>query len=177
MINQINRIDFNSSKDRHLFNDLYETILKELQSAGSSGEYYTSGGDTVYGGYHRSPTQGNRSRPGFRYGRIPLLAPDHKKKLVQNDQDERDLQATIRGIEKKPLPHLLCTTNLMLHGFDVPAVRRDNLLSKPYADWGASDKVDIILTNPPFGGVEEDGTETISHRSSEPRKQLIYSWP
>mgnify|MGYP003665029975 FL=1 len=91
----------------------------------------------------------------MRYRWIP-----YKKTLVQNDQDERDLQATIRGIEKKPLPHLLCTTNLMLHGFDVPAVRRDNLLSKPYADWGATDKVDIILTNPPFGGVEEDGTET-----------------
>ena len=55
---------------------------------------------------------------------------------------------------------MLCTTNLMLHGFDLPAVRRDNLLSKPYADWGKNDRVDIILMNPPFGGVEEDGTET-----------------
>jgi type I restriction enzyme M protein len=98
--------------------------------------------------------------PACGTGGFLTCAIDHKKSLVQNDQDERDLQATIRGIEKKPLPHLLCTTNLMLHGFDVPAVRRDNLLSKPYADWGATDKVDIILTNPPFGGVEEDGTET-----------------
>ena len=70
------------------------------------------------------------------------------------------MQGDVRGIEKKPLPHLLCTTNLMLHGFDLPAVRRDNYLSKPYSDWGSSDRVDIILSNPPFGGVEEDGTET-----------------
>ena len=58
------------------------------------------------------------------------------------------------------MPHLLCTTNLMLNGFDFPAVRRDNYLNKPYADWGSNDRVDVILTNPPFGGVEEDGTET-----------------
>ena len=58
------------------------------------------------------------------------------------------------------MPHLLCTTNLMLHGFDLPAVKRDNFLKKSYSDWGNSDKVDIILSNPPFGGQEEDGIET-----------------
>ncbi|MDP2042873.1 MAG: class I SAM-dependent DNA methyltransferase [Algoriphagus sp.] len=161
VINQINRIDFNSSKDRHLFNDLYETILKELQSAGSSGEYYTPRAVTQFMVDIINPQlKETVLDPACGTGGFLTCAIDFKKTLVQNDQDERDLQATIRGIEKKPLPHLLCTTNLMLHGFDVPAVRRDNLLSKPYADWGASDKVDIILTNPPFGGVEEDGTET-----------------
>ena len=85
---------------------------------------------------------------------------DHMREQVKTPKDRDVLQTSIRGIEKKPLPHLLCTTNLMLHGFDLPAVRRDNLLSKPYADWSAKDKLDIILTNPPFGGVEEDGTET-----------------
>ena len=85
---------------------------------------------------------------------------DAVRNQVKTTKDRDILQKSIRGIEKKPLPHLLCTTNLMLHGFDLPVVRRDNLLSKPYADWGAKNKLDIILSNPPFGGVEEDGTET-----------------
>ncbi len=85
---------------------------------------------------------------------------EHLRNQVKTAEDRDILQKSIRGIEKKPFPHLLCTTNLMLHGFDLPAVRRDNLLSKPYADWGKNDRVDIILMNPPFGGVEEDGTET-----------------
>jgi len=161
VINQINRIDFNSSTERHVFNDLYETILKELQSAGSSGEYYTPRAVTQFMVDIIDPQlKETIFDPACDTGGFLTCAIDHKKALVQNNKDERDLQDTIRGIEKKPLPHLLCTTNLMLHGFDVPAVRRDNLLSKPYADWGAGDKVDIILTNPPFGGVEEDRTET-----------------
>ncbi|WP_282123612.1 class I SAM-dependent DNA methyltransferase [Algibacter mikhailovii] len=161
VINQVNKIDFNSSTDRHLFNDLYETILKELQSAGSSGEYYTPRAVTQFMVDQINPQmQESVLDPACGTGGFLTCAIDHKKKNVQNDKDEQAMQSTIRGIEKKPLPHLLCTTNLMLHGFDVPAVIRGNLLSKPYADWGAGDKVDIILSNPPFGGVEEDGTET-----------------
>ena len=85
---------------------------------------------------------------------------EHVRKQVKTDKERSVLQSSIRGIEKKPMPHLLCTTNLMLHGFDLPAVRRDNYLNKPYSDWGNNDRVDVIITNPPFGGVEEDGTET-----------------
>ena len=67
----------------------------------------------------------------------------------------------IRGVEKKPLPHLLCTTNMLLHGIDVPTqVRRDNTLARPLRDYTAKDRVDVILTNPPFGGEEEQGIET-----------------
>lgn len=161
VINQINGIDFNSSSDRHLFNDLYETILKELQSAGSSGEYYTPRAVTQFMVDMINPQLWETVLdPACGTGGFLTCTINHKKKLVQNDKDEQVLQSSIRGIEKKPLPHLLCTTNLMLHGFDVPGVRRDNLLSKPYADWGVADRVDIILTNPPFGGVEEDGTES-----------------
>ncbi|HAA24359.1 MAG TPA: DNA methyltransferase, partial [Cytophagales bacterium] len=79
---------------------------------------------------------------------------------VKTGEDRDTMQASLLGIEKKPLPHLLCTTNLMLHGFDVPAVRRDNYLNRPYTDWTGKDKVAVVLSNPPFGGVEEDGTET-----------------
>ena len=85
---------------------------------------------------------------------------EHMRKQVNTAKERDILQKSIQGIEKKPLPHLLCTTNLMLHGFDLPAVRRDNLLTEPYSDWGKKDRVDVILMNPPFGGTEEDGTET-----------------
>lgn len=161
VINQINKIDFNSSTERHLFNDLYETILKELQSAGSSGEYYTPRAVTQFMVDMLDPKLGETVLdPACGTGGFLTCSIEHIRKQVKNETERNKMQTSIRGIEKKPLPHLLCTTNLMLHGFDLPAVRRDNLLSKPYSDWGRDDKVDIILTNPPFGGVEEDGTET-----------------
>ena len=161
VVNEIDKIDFNSSTERHLFNDLYETILKELQSAGSSGEFYTPRAVTQFMTDIINPKLGESILdPACGTGGFLTCGIEHVRKQVNTSEDREKLQSSIRGIEKKPLPHLLCTTNLMLHGFDLPAVRRDNLLSKPYADWGKSDRVDIILTNPPFGGVEEDGTET-----------------
>jgi type I restriction enzyme M protein len=160
VINVINEIDFNSD-DRHLFNDLYETILKDLQSAGSSGEYYTPRAVTQFMVDMINPQLGESILdPACGTGGFLTCSIDAVRTQVKTTKDRDILQKSIRGIEKKPLPHLLCTTNLMLHGFDLPVVRRDNLLSKPYADWGAKDKLDIILSNPPFGGVEEDGTET-----------------
>ncbi len=161
VINVINQIDFNSTTERHLFNDIYETILKELQSAGSSGEYYTPRAVTQFMVDMVNPQLGESILdPACGTGGFLTCTIDHLKDQINNPKDRDVVQKSIRGIEKKPLPHLLCTTNLMLHGFDLPVVRRDNLLSKPYADWGTNDKLDIILTNPPFGGVEEDGTET-----------------
>lgn len=161
VINEINKIDFNSTEERHLFNDIYESILKELQSAGSSGEYYTPRAVTQFMVDILDPQMGETILdPACGTGGFLTCSIEHVRKQINTAQERDELQSSIRGIEKKPLPHLLCTTNLMLHGFDLPAVRRDNYLNKPYADWGKSDRVDIILTNPPFGGVEEDGTET-----------------
>ncbi|OIQ27145.1 MAG: DNA methyltransferase [Bacteroidetes bacterium MedPE-SWsnd-G2] len=161
VINEIDKIDFNSSTDRHLFNDIYETILKELQSAGSAGEYYTPRAVTQFMVDIINPQLGETVLdPACGTGGFLTCTIDHMRNQVKTPKDRDVLQRAIRGIEKKPLPHLLCTTNLMVHGFDLPAVNRGNYLNKPYADWGSSDKVDVILTNPPFGGVEEDGTET-----------------
>lgn len=160
VINEINKIDFNSSEDRHMFNDIYESILKELQSAGSSGEYYTPRGVTQFMVDIINPKLGETVLdPACGTGGFLTCTIDHMRENVSTPKDRELLQHSIQGIEKKPLPHLLCTTNLMLHGFDLPTVKRDNYLNKPYSDWGANDKVDVILTNPPFGGVEEDGTE------------------
>ena len=160
VINEINKIDFNKSGDRHVFNDIYETILKELQSAGSSGEYYTPRAVTQFMVDIIHPKLGESLLdPACGTGGFLTCSIDKLREQAKTPQELNAVQHAIKGIEKKPLPHLLCTTNLMLNGFDLPAVRRDNYLAKPYQDWGASDRVDIILTNPPFGGTEEDGTE------------------
>lgn len=161
VINEIDKLDFNNQKDRHLFNDIYETILKELQSAGSAGEYYTPRAVTQFMVDILNPRLGETILdPACGTGGFLTCSINHVRDQVKTAKERDIMQKSILGIEKKPLPHLLCTTNLMLHGFDLPAVKRDNYLNKPYADWGKKDHVDIILTNPPFGGVEEDGTET-----------------
>ena len=161
VINEINKIDFNDSTESHLFNDIYESLLKELQSAGDAGEYYTPRAVTQFMTDIINPQLGESVLdPACGTGGFLTCGVGHLRKQVSTAEDRDILQKSIRGIEKKPMPHLLCTTNLMLNGFDLPAVRRDNYLNKPYADWGSNDRVDVILTNPPFGGVEEDGTET-----------------
>ena len=83
-----------------------------------------------------------------------------RSKYVKSVDDEQTLQQSVRGIEKKSLPHLLCRTNMLLHGIDVPTnITHDNTLSRPLRDYGPKDRVDCIITNPPFGGMEEDGIE------------------
>ncbi len=160
VINEIDKIDFTSSKDRHTFNDLYESILKELQSAGSSGEYYTPRAVTQFIVDMVNPQLGESVLdPACGTGGFLTCSIDHVRHQVDTPQATQTLQESIRGVEKKPLPHLLCTTNLMLHGFDQPAVNRGNMLTKSYNDWAAKDQVDVVLSNPPFGGTEEDGTE------------------
>jgi len=160
VINEINKIDFNSSKDSHVFNDIYETILKELQSAGSSGEYYTPRAVTQFIVDMVNPQLGETVLdPACGTGGFLTCTIDHVRKQVNTPKATQTLQNSIQGVEKKPLPHLLCTTNLMLHDFDVPGVRRGNMLNRPYADWVGKDRVNVVLSNPPFGGTEEDGTE------------------
>jgi len=80
---------------------------------------------------------------------------------VKRPEDEQLMQASLRAVEKKPLPHMLCVTNMLLHGSEDPSfVRHDNTLARPYISWERQDRVDIVLTNPPFGGKEEDGIES-----------------
>jgi type I restriction enzyme M protein len=86
---------------------------------------------------------------------------DHLRKQAKTEADERAVQESFRGIEKKHLPHVLCVTNLLLHGIDVPHnVRHDNTLARPLRDWGPKERFDVVVTNPPFGGMEEDGIES-----------------
>jgi len=160
VINEINKIDFTSSKDRHLFNDIYETILKELQSAGSSGEFYTPRAVTQFIVDMVNPKLGEIVLdPACGTGGFLISSLENMKKEVDSVDDLQKLGDNLRGIEKKPLPHLLCMTNLILHDIEEPSIRHDNSLARPLRDYSAKDMIDCVVTNPPFGGAEEDGIE------------------
>ena len=155
-------IDFNKAQDRHLFGDLYEQILRDLQNAGNAGEYYTPRPVTQFMVDMTAPQLGEKIfEPACGTGGFLTCAIEYvRKQHVKTVEQEQLLQASIFGVEKKPLPHLLCTTNMILHGIDVPTnVRHDNTLARPLRDYTQRDRVDVILTNPPFGGMEEDGIE------------------
>jgi type I restriction enzyme M protein len=162
VINKLNEIDFNSSQDRHLFGDIYEQILRDLQSAGNAGEYYTPSAVTQFMVDMIDPKLGERILdPACGTGGFLTCALEHiKNKYVKTSDDSEKLHKLIRGVEKKPLPHLLCMTNMLLHGVEVPAISHDNTLSRPLRDYKPSDRVNVIITNPPFGGMEEDGIES-----------------
>ncbi|MDQ0340524.1 type I restriction enzyme M protein [Caldalkalibacillus uzonensis] len=160
VINKIDEIDFNSSEDRHLFNDFYESFLKDLQSAGNAGEYYTPRAVTQFMVDMIDPKLGETVLdPACGTGGFLVCALEHLKKQADTVEKRKILDETILGVEKKPLPHILAMTNLILHDIEIPKLRRDNSLSYPLRDIRAQDKVDIILTNPPFGGEEEDGIQ------------------
>ena len=162
VINKINGIDFNASDDRHMFGDIYEQLLRDLQSAGNAGEFYTPRAVTQFIVDQVNPQLGETVMdPACGTGGFLTCAIEHLRKQAKNEQDEQTIQECFSGIEKKHLPHILCMTNLLLHGIDVPSnVRHDNTLARPLRDWGPKERVDCIVTNPPFGGMEEDGIES-----------------
>jgi len=162
VVNKINEIDFNRSDDRHVFGDIYEQILRDLQGAGNSGEYYTPRAVTQFMVDMVNPRLGERILdPACGTGGFLTCAIEHiRAHDVQTPEDNAVIEQTVRGVEKKPLPHLLCTTNMLLHGIDVPTnVRHDNTLARPLRDYAFADRVDVVITNPPFGGTEEPGIE------------------
>jgi type I restriction enzyme M protein len=162
VINKINGIDFNASDDRHMFGDIYEKLLKDLQSAGNAGEFYTPRAVTQFIVEQVNPRLGETILdPACGTGGFLVNAIEHLRKQAKTEADEQTIQNCFAGIEKKHLPHVLCMTNLLLHGIDVPSnVRHDNTLARPLRDWGPKERVDVIVTNPPFGGMEEDGIES-----------------
>lgn len=173
VINTIeNDVDFNSSEDRHLFNDIYEKILSDLQSAGNAGEYYTPRAVTRFMVDMIDPRLGEKILdPACGTGGFLSNAIEHLRGSVKSADDISIIQRSIFGVEKKPLPHMLALTNMMLHGIDVPSnIRHDNTLSRPLKDYSPKDRVDIVITNPPFGGMEEDGIENNFPRKYQTRE-------
>jgi type I restriction enzyme M protein len=162
VVNKLNAIDFNRSEDRHLFGDIYEQLLRDLQSAGNAGEYYTPRAVTQFMVDMVDPRLGELLLdPAAGTGGFLACAIEHLRRQVKTPADDDLLQASIFGVEKKQLPHMLCVTNMLLHGIEVPSqIQRDNTLARPLISYGPKDRVHVILTNPPFGGMEEDGVES-----------------
>ncbi|YCM45686.1 class I SAM-dependent DNA methyltransferase [Verrucomicrobiaceae bacterium 227] len=161
VINKVNAIDFNASDDRHMFGDIYEKLLKDLQSAGNAGEFYTPRAVTEFVIDRLDPRLGESFLdPATGTGGFVTCLIRYLRTQAKTADDERLIQQCFTGIEKKHLPHILCLTNLLLHGIDVPSnVRHGNTLARPLRDWGPKERVDLVATNPPFGGMEEDGIE------------------
>mgnify|MGYP003640418048 FL=1 len=163
IVNKINEVDFNNLSERQHFGDIYEQILNDLQNAGNSGEYYTPRAVTAFMVQQIDPRPGEvMLDPACGTGGFLTCAMRHMRDgYVKTPADEALMQASLRAVEKKPLPHMLCVTNMLLNGVeDASFVRHDNTLARPYTSYTASDRVDIVLTNPPFGGKEEDGIES-----------------
>lgn len=158
VINKLNELDFEDYEDRHAINDMYETILRDLQSAGNAGEYYTPRVLTDFIIEMLNPQIGERIADfACGTGGFLVSALKHLEKQIKTVEDRRIMQSSLFGIEKKPLPHLLCMTNMLLHDIDSPNILRDNSLSTNVRDYTEKDKYDVVAMNPPFGGVEEDG--------------------
>ena len=163
VINKISAVDFNDLAERKHFGDIYEQLLNDLQSAGNAGEYYTPRAVTAFMVDRIDPRPGEiLFDPSCGTGGFLTCAIRHMRdRYVKKVEDEEAMQAGLRAVEKKQLPHMLCVTNMLLHGIEDPSfVRHDNTLARPYISHSKADRVDIILTNPPFGGREEDGIET-----------------
>ncbi|WP_313567167.1 N-6 DNA methylase, partial [Empedobacter sp.] len=160
VLNKLNEIDFNSTKDKHAFGDIYESLLKDLQNAGKSGEFYTPRAITQFITKTLNPQLGERILdPACGTGGYLTAAIEHIYKQVDSVEDRQALQDNIIGWEYKPLPYLLATTNLILHDIEVPNITYRDSLDQPLTEYKQKDRVDVILANPPFGGVVSNNNE------------------
>ena len=160
VINKLNEIDFNVAKDRHAFGELYETMLKELQSAGKSGEFYTPRAITGFITEMIAPKLGEKILdPACGTGGYLTSAIEILKNQANNVEDRKSIAEIIMGWEYKPLPYLLATTNLILHDIEVPNIRFGDALDQPLSNFTEKHRVDAILANPPFGGIVSNNNE------------------
>lgn len=158
-------INFHDFKIRASLGDVYEQMLNDLRGAGNAGEFYTPRAITAFMVAQVNPNLKRRESvldPACGTGGFLTAAIDHFRHQIKttkaNTKDQRAVEELIYGFEKKQLPHLLCTTNMLLHEIDNPSrIERRNTLGKGWNEWSANDKVDCIITNPPFGGYEDDG--------------------
>jgi type I restriction enzyme M protein len=162
VINELNKIDFNSSKDKQVFGTIYESILVELRDAGNKGEYYTPRAVTKLMTFMTDPKLGEKVLdPASGTAGFLTEAIDHvRENYVKTVDDERILQNSITGWEFKPVPFVLGLTNLILHEIDIPDYHYIDSLKTEYNSIGRKDQVDVILANPPFGASIADGVET-----------------
>lgn len=170
-INKLNEIDFNSSKEHHVFNMIYEDILSGLAAKKDTGEFYTPRAVTQFIVDMVNPILGEKvtdiacGTAGFLVCTI-----EHLKNQVKNVADRKVLQETITGTELKPLPYMLSVINLITHDIEVPQITNGDSLSREYTSIKQKDRVDVIVANPPFGSTVADGIETnfpLNYRTKE----------
>ena len=160
VINEIDAIQFDEYDERHAFGEIYETILKSLQSAGNAGEFYTPRAVTDFMVKMINPKLGERiadfacGTGGFLTSALKVLEPQ-----IKTIRDRELYDTSIYGVEKKPLPYLLAITNMLLHDIDSPQIFHGNSLERNVREYKDSDKFDIILMNPPYGGTESEGVK------------------
>ncbi len=160
VIDKINGIHFNASEEIHVLSRLYETMLREMRdAAGDSGEFYTPRPVVRFMVEVTNPRLGETILdPACGTGGFLVEAYNHLEQQCQTVEDRETLQdRTLYGGEAKPLPYLLVQMNLLLHGLEYPRIDPENSLRSPLREIGDRDRVDVILTNPPFGGEEERG--------------------
>lgn len=170
-VNLLDDIAFDNQEEHHSFNMIYETLLRGLQSAGRSGEFYTP----------RALTQLITEKVNPRLGEVVadfacgtggflIDAVEHLRKQSTKAEDAATIEKTVFGVEKKQFPYMLCTTNMLLHDVDYPRISHANSLMKNVRDYKPGEKVDVVLMNPPYGGHEQDAIQVnfpATLRSSE----------
>ncbi len=157
IIDDLNLSDYNES---HAFGEIYETILKEMQSAGSAGEFYTPRALTDFMAEIINPQIGEKMADfacgtgGFITSWLKAL--DKKVQETNTADAQKEYANSIYGIEKKQFPYMLCVTNMLLHGIEAPLVLHDNSLNKDVLNYTEEEKFDVVLMNPPYGGSEKN---------------------
>ncbi|WP_226207953.1 N-6 DNA methylase [Burkholderia sp. AU38729] len=175
-------IDFNNFKTRASLGDVYEQMLNDLRGAGNAGEFYTPRAITAFMVAQINPSLKRRESvldPACGTGGFLTAAIDHfrnelKRMKSPRPDDKRAIENLIRGIEKKQLPHLLCVTNMLLHEIDVPdQIEHKNTLSIGWNEWRADQRAHCIITNPPFGGYEDDRVGAGYHHPTKETADLF----
>jgi type I restriction enzyme M protein len=161
VINIIDEIDFTEYKERHEFGAIYESFLKDLQSAGNAGEFYTPRAVTDFMVEVVKPELGEKigdfacGTGGFLTSALSAL-----DKQVGNSLENREIyNKSVYGIEKKALPHMLCVTNMLIHDIDDPNILHGNALEMDYKELRKMEPFDVILMNPPYGGSEKESVK------------------
>lgn len=171
VINVIDELNLLGYDDRHAFGEIYEKILKDLQSAGNAGEFYTPRAVTDFMAQMLDPVLGESiadfacGTGGFLTSSLNIL-----EKTLESTEDRKKYTNAIFGIEKKALPHMLCVTNMLLHDIDNPRIIHGNSFDKPVREYKENEKYDIVIMNPPYGGSEKKSVQNnfpVDLRSSE----------
>ena len=172
VINIIDEIDFTEYEERHAFGTIYESFLKDLQSAGNAGEFYTPRAVTDFMVKVTNPKLGERiadfacGTGGFLVSALNALS----EQAGESNENREIYNNSVYGVEKKALPHILCVTNMLLHDIDNPTIIHGNTLETDYKEYRKMEKFDLVLMNPPYGGNEKDSVKAnfpMELRSSE----------